>query len=86
MDKINIFIKGKYNLFEFRDENYDKLKVDIGGRTRIIDLHNIDNLSVIEGIPDGIKGADGNADIDKLIAFIKDLIIDYMTEMVLEMK
>lgn len=88
LDKINTFIKGKYNLFEFRDENYDKLKlkVDIGGRTRIIDLHNIDNLSVIEGIPDGIKGADGNADIDKLIAFIKDLIIDYMTEMVLEMK
>ena len=88
LNKINDFINGKVNLYEFRNENYDKLKlkVDIGGRTRTIDLQNIDNLSVIESIPDEIKDTDGNANIKKLISFIKNLIIDYMKEMVLEMK
>lgn len=81
-------IKGKYNLFEFGNIAYDKLKiqVDIGGRSRTIDLNNIENLSVIEGIPDEIRTADGYADLEKLIAHTKNVTDEYMKEMVLEIK
>lgn len=58
MDKIRYVAGGRYNLFEFEQIEYDNLKVvvDIGGRTRKINLHNLENLSIIEAIPDEIKG------------------------------
>lgn len=66
MDKIRYVAGGRYNLFEFEQIEYDNLKVvvDIGGRTRKINLHNLENLSIIEAIPDKIKMADGHPKFD----------------------
>ncbi len=85
MDKIRYVAGGKYNLFEFEQREYDNLKVvvDIGGRTRKINLHNLESLSIIEGIPDEIKMADGHPNLDSLIEYFKKVAAEYLEEMVL---
>lgn len=86
LDRIRWVAGGRYHLFEFEKEEYDTLKVvvDIGGRTRKIDLHNLENLSIIEAIPDRIRMADGHPDIDMLIEHFKQVAAEYLSEMVLQ--
>lgn len=85
MDKIRYVAGDKYNLFEFEQQEYDNLKVvvDIGGRIRKINLHNLENLSIIEGIPDEIRMADGHPKLDLLIEYFKNVASEYLEEMVL---
>lgn len=85
MDKIRFVAGGKYNLFEFEQQRYDNLKVivDIGGRNRTINLHNLENLSIIEGIPDNIRMADGHPNLPMLIDYFKEVASEYLKEMVL---
>ena len=85
MDKIRFVAGGKYNLFEFEQQEYDNLKVivDIGGRNRTINLHNIENLSIIEGIPDNIRMADGHPNLHMLIEYFQKVATEYLKEMVL---
>lgn len=85
MDKIRFVAGGRYNIFEFEQVQYDNLKVvvDIGGRTRKINLHNLENLSIIEGIPDEIKMADGHPNISMLIEHFTKVATEYLEEMVL---
>lgn len=86
MERIRFVAGDKYNLFEFEKENYDNLKldVDIGGRIRRINLHNLENLSIIEGIPDEVRMADGHPKPDLLIEYFKEVATEYLKEMVLE--
>ena len=84
--KIRWVAGNRYNLFEFESKSYDTLKVvvDIGGRDRTIDLHNLDNLSIIEAIPDEIRMADGHPNLDMLIEYFKRVASEYLKEMVLQ--
>lgn len=86
MERIRYVAGGRFNLFEFEQVQYDTLKVvvDIGGRYRKIDLHNLDNLSIIEGIPDEIKMADGHPNKEMLIEYFKKVATEYLSEMVLQ--
>lgn len=79
---------GRRNLFEFEHICYDTLKiiVDIGGRTRTIDLHNLENLSIIEAIPDEIRMPDGHPDREMLAEYFKKVAAEYLEEMVLQVK
>jgi hypothetical protein len=88
MSKIRYCAKGKSNLFEFESKEYDSLKVNvkIGERERTIDLHNLENLSIIEGIPDEIKMADGHPNKEKLIKHFEKVADEYLIEMVLQIK
>ena len=83
--KINHFIAGQYNLFEFESNEYDglKIEVDIGGTTRKINMRNIDNLSIIERIPDEIRDVDGHPKKDELIDYLQKVTEEYLKEMVL---
>lgn len=85
MDKIRYVAGGRYNLFEFEQVEYDNLKVivDIGGRTRKINLHNLENLSIIEAIPDEIKMADGHPNLPMLLEYFTKVATEYLEEMVL---
>lgn len=85
MGKIRFVAGGKYNLFEFEQQEYDNLKVivDIGGRNRTINLHNLENLSIIEGIPDDIKMSDGHPNLSMLIEYFQKVATEYLKEMVL---
>lgn len=85
MSKIRYAASGKYNLFEFEEKTYDNLKlvVDIGGRNRTINIHNLENLSIIEAIPDTIRNEKGNANFTLLIDYFKTVADEYLNEMVL---
>lgn len=85
MKRIVYFAAGNFNLFEFEAKQYDGLKiyVKIGSRYRTINLNNIENLSIIEDIPDEIKGIDGHPKNDELIAHLMRVADDYLKEMVL---
>lgn len=80
------FMGNRYTLFEFEEKKYDtlKLNVSIGGRERTIDLHNLGNLSIIEGIPDEIQLADGHPDLTKLDQHMIKVSGEYLSEMTLE--
>lgn len=84
-DKILWVAGAKNNLFEFEDISYDTLKVvvDIGGRNRKIDLHNLENLSIIEAIPEEIRMSDGHPDEQLLIEHFTEVAAEYLDEMVL---
>lgn len=88
MDKIRYVAGGRYNLFEFEQVAYDNLKVivDIGGRTRKINLHNLENLSIIEAIPDEIKMADGHPNLSMLLEHFTKVATEYLEEMVLHIR
>lgn len=88
IDSISEFINGKSNLFEFQCNKYDNVKLDIeiNGRRRTINLHNIEKCSVIESIPNEIKNNKGYADISKLLQHIEKIAFDYISEMTLEIK
>jgi len=85
-DSIRWVAGSRYNLFEFENKTYDTLKVvvDIGGRNRKIDLHNLENLSIIEAIPDEIQMADGHPNRAMLIEYFKQVSAEYLEEMVLQ--
>lgn len=85
MDGIRWFVGGKHRLFEFENQEYSsvKLTVDIGGRDSKIDLHNIDNLSIIESVPDDIRMADGHPNEELLVKHLRSVIQEYLSEMVL---
>ena len=85
MSKISHFVNGRHNVFEFESKEYPILKVDvtIGGKKRTINLHNIDNLSIIENIPNEIKGVDGHPKMNELIKHLKNVADEYLKEMVL---
>lgn len=76
----------KYSVYEFENIEYDNLKVvvEIGDRIRRIDLHNIENLSIIEGIPDEIKMNDGHPNLSKLLKYFITVASEYLQEMVLQ--
>ena len=85
MDSIHYVSGSKSHVFEFENQEYQTLKldVDIGGRTRRIDLHNLDNLSIIEAIPDSLQGADGHPILRDLIPYFQNVANEYLSEMVL---
>ncbi len=86
MNAMRYVAGSRFHLFEFDNTSYDTLKVvvDIGGRQRKIDLHNLDRLSIIESIPDEIRMADGHPDVKMLIEYFTKVATEYLKEMVLE--
>lgn len=83
-DKIKNVATGKTRLFEFRDTEYEgtKLEVTIGDRPRIINLHNIENLSIIESIPKDIRLVDGYPDKKKLLSYFIKTADEYLNDFV----
>lgn len=88
MDALRYSIKGQTSYFEFEQKRYDGLKVivNIGGRDRTIDIHNINNLSIIESIPDEIQGIDGLPNKARLLAYFQKVTDEYLSKMVLQIK
>ena len=85
-NKFFSFMGNRYSLFEFEGTEYDSLKlnVSIGGRERTIDLHNLEHLSIIEGIPDDVQMADGHPNLAKLDQHMIQVAGEYLSEMALE--
>lgn len=86
LNAIRFCAQGKHNLFEFENQKFDTLKVNvrIGNTERTIDLHNLENLSIIEGLPDEIRMADGLPNKIKLLTHFQKVADEYLSEMALQ--
>lgn len=87
-NKIDHFVKSKYNLFELEGFECEDLKlvVKINNNERTINMGNLDNLSIIEILPDDIKSTDGHPIKEKLLDHLKNVTEDYLNEMVLQIE
>lgn len=85
-ESMKYMMGGKNRTIEFENIEYNKVKpvIMIGDRQRTFDLSNLENVSIIEALPNSLKGIDGNPDKDKLIEYLLDIIISYLKEMSLE--
>lgn len=87
--KLQHYSGSKSNMFELDDGELFrtvKLTVEIGGKNRIIDLHNLENLSIIEAIPDEIQQQNGHPNLNKLLVHFEKVATEYLGEMVLYIK
>ncbi|BES65824.1 hypothetical protein SANA_22630 [Gottschalkiaceae bacterium SANA] len=84
--KITYFVNGNFRLFELDQVEYENVRVEvlIGEKKRMINLNNLENLSIIEAIPNSVKKKDGQIDEKKLITHLEETSLDYLSEMVLE--
>ncbi|MCL2574131.1 MAG: hypothetical protein FWE34_06245 [Defluviitaleaceae bacterium] len=85
-EKFRYVAGGKNRLFEYDNSKFDNVsvKVDIGGgKTRTIKLHNLDNLGIIEVIPDSIRMSNGHPVAVELINYFVTATRDYLNVMVL---
>lgn len=84
ISKLRGYLAGSNRIFEFEDKDYSDVKVgiNIGGRDRVIGLNNIENVSIIESLPDDLKNADGEIDIERLINIVCTQAKEYMRRVI----
>lgn len=84
ISKLQGYLTGSNRIFEFEDKDYSdvKLSIDIGGRNRIIGLNNIENVSVIETLPDDLKNSDGDINKERLVDIVCKQAIEYMRRVI----
>lgn len=84
MDKLKGYLSGANKVFEFENKDYDDVKVNInmGGRERIIGLNNIQNVSIIESLPDDLKDSEGDVDKGRLVNIVCVQTKEYMKRVV----
>ena len=81
---ISGYLNGKNRIYEFEDIDYSGVKfvTSIYGKTRTININNIENLSIIEGIPDQITNSFGDIDDLKLKNYFIEVTKEYLEHMV----
>lgn len=84
VEKLSGYLNGNKRLYEFENIDYNGVKfvTSIYGRERTIDINNINNVSIIEGIPDEIVNSFGDVkDVDLKNHFVK-VTGEYLEHMV----
>lgn len=81
---ISGYLNGKNRIYEFEDIDYSGVKfvTSIYGRTRTININSIENLSIIEGIPEEITNSFGDIDDLKLKNYFIEVTKEYLEHMV----
>ena len=83
-EKISSYFNGKSRIYEFENIDYSGFKMiaNIYGKERTIDINNINNLSIIEGIPDEVTNSFGDIDDQKLKEHFIKVTKEYLEHMV----
>ena len=83
-ERLSGYLNGKNRIYEFENTNYDGVKfvTSIYGRQRTIDINNIKNVSVIEGIPDEIMNSFGDINEEELKKHFIKVTDEYLEHMV----
>lgn len=84
MSRLKGYLAGSNRIFEFENKEYDDVKIcaEVGGRPRTIGLNNIENVSVIESLPDDLKDINGDIDTSRLIEIVCKQTEEYMRKVV----
>lgn len=84
ISKMRNYLAGNNRIFEFENKNYDDVKVciDMGGRNRIIGLNNIENVSIIETLPDDLKNSEGDINTNRLVSIVCMQTNEYMKRVI----
>lgn len=84
-DKLISFGLNKEGIFEWDDGskyNAVKVTVDLGeGKQRIVNLHQIDNLSIIETLPSQYQLPNGKVDAEKALPYLVQRAAAYLHKM-----
>ena len=69
-----------YHFYTFDNTNYPevKMEVTIGGRTRTINLHGLDDLSIEESLPDELLLADGTVSLKGFLEHMHSVAEEYL--------
>lgn len=69
-----------YNVYTFDDIDYSevKMEVTIGGRTRTVNLHGLEDLSIEESLPDELLMADGTVSLDGFLNHMHSVAEEYL--------
>lgn len=83
-EKISGYFNGTSRIYEFEDIDYSGVKfvTSIYGRIRTININNINNLSIIEGIPDEVSNSFGDIDDEKLKNYFIEVTKEYLEHMI----
>lgn len=78
--KLRYVAEGRYNFYTFDDIDYPevKMEVTIGDRTRTINLHGIEDLSIEEALPDDLLLADGTVSMNAFTAHMHAVATEYL--------
>lgn len=78
--KLRYVSEGQYNFFTLDNIHYPevKMEVTVGGRTRTINLHGLDNLSIEEILPDELLLADGTVSLDGFLEHMHTVAEEYL--------
>ena len=78
--KLRHVAEGRYNFYTFDDIDYPevKMEVTIGDRTRTINLHGIEDLSIEEALPDDLLLADGTVSMNAFTAHMHTIAEEYL--------
>lgn len=81
---ISGYFNGTNRVYEFENIDYSGVKfiTSIYGRTRTININNINNLSIIEGVPDEVTNSFGDIDDQKLKEHFIKVTKEYLEHMV----
>lgn len=81
---ISGYFNGTNRVYEFENIDYSGVKfiTSIYGRTRTININNINNLSIIEGIPDEVTNSFGDIEDQKLKEHFIKVTKEYLEHMV----
>ena len=69
-----------YNVYTFDDIDYSevRMEVTIGGRTRTVNLHGLEDLSIEESLPDELLMADGTVSLDGFLEHMHSVAEEYL--------
>lgn len=83
-EKISGYFNGTNRIYEFEEIDYSGVKfvTSIYGRTRTININNINKLSIIEGIPAEVANSFGDIDDQKLKEHFIEVTKEYLEHMV----
>ena len=84
ISRLRGYLSGSNRIIDFESKDYNdvKLCINMGGRDRIIGLNNIENVSIIESLPDDLKNADGDINTQRLVTIVSTQAKEYMKRVI----
>ncbi len=87
-ERISAYMNSNDMVYEFENQKYNvvKLITSANGKQRTININNLENLSIIEGIPDSVRNSNGDIEDEKMKKYFTEMAEEYLERMVYNQK